>query len=72
MHYHSEALIRELMAKAQVFRLHVLEMVYRSQSGHIGGAFSVAELLAALAAEQVEEVDRSGGVSTFDAEVVPE
>lgn len=34
--------------------------------------FEAAELLAALAAEQAEEVDRSGGVSTFDAEVVPE
>jgi transketolase len=48
MHYHSEALIRELAAKAQTFRINVLEMVYRNQTGHIGGAFSAADMLAAL------------------------
>ena len=48
MHYHSEALIRELAARAQTFRINVLEMVYRNQTGHIGGAFSAAEMLAAL------------------------
>jgi hypothetical protein len=30
MHYHSEALIRELAARAQTFRINVLEMVYRN------------------------------------------
>lgn len=29
-------------------RLHVLDMVYRKKSGHIGGSFSIAELVAAL------------------------
>jgi len=48
MHYHSEALIRELAAKAQTFRINVLEMIYRNQTGHIGGAFSAADMLAAL------------------------
>ena len=48
MHYHSEALIRDLSAKAQMFRIHVLEMVYHNQTGHIGGAFSAVEMLAAL------------------------
>ena len=48
MHYHSEALIRDLSAKAQQFRIDTLRMVYNAQSGHIGGAFSVAEILAAL------------------------
>jgi transketolase N-terminal domain/subunit len=48
MHYHSEALIRELAAKAQTFRINVLEMVYCNQTGHIGGAFSAADMLAAL------------------------
>jgi transketolase len=48
MHYHSEALIRELAARAQTFRINVLEMVYRNQTGHIGGAFSAADMLAAL------------------------
>ena len=48
MYCHSEALIRELAAKAQTFRINVLEMVYRNQTGHIGGAFSAADMLAAL------------------------
>lgn len=38
----------ELSAKAQEIRIHVLEMVNRVQSGHIGGSFSEAEILAAL------------------------
>jgi transketolase len=48
MNYHSEALIRDISAKAQRFRLHVLDMVYGAQSGHIGGAFSAAEIVASL------------------------
>jgi transketolase len=48
MHYHSEELIRDISARAQAFRLQVLEMIYQAQTGHLGGAFSVAEILAAL------------------------
>jgi transketolase len=48
MHYHSEALIKELSGKAQGFRIQVLKMVYAAQSGHLGGAFSAAEILTAL------------------------
>ena len=48
MAYHSEQLIRELTAKAQQFRIEVLRMVYAGQTGHIGGAFSAAEIVAAL------------------------
>ncbi|MGQ9787250.1 MAG: transketolase [Anaerolineae bacterium] len=48
MHYHPESLIRDLSAKAQAFRIQVLKMVYNAQSGHLGGAFSVAEILTAL------------------------
>ena len=48
MHYHSEALIRDISAKAQQFRLDVLQMVYENQTGHIGGAFSAAEIVASL------------------------
>ncbi len=48
MHYHSEELIRDLSAKAQAFRIQVLRMVFGAQSGHLGGAFSAAEILAAL------------------------
>ena len=42
MHYHSETLIRDLTLKAQQFRVQVLQMVYSGQTGHLGGAFSVA------------------------------
>ena len=38
----------ELREKAREIRLHVLDMVYTVQSGHIGGSFSEAEILAAL------------------------
>ena len=48
MHYHSDELIRDLSVKAQTFRIQVLKMVYHAQSGHLGGAFSAAEILAAL------------------------
>ena len=40
--------LEELSAKAQEIRIHVLEMVNEVQSGHIGGSFSEAEILAAL------------------------
>lgn len=48
MHYHSETLIRDLSAKAQSFRMQVLKMVFAGQTGHLGGAFSAAEILTAL------------------------
>jgi transketolase len=48
MHHHSDELIRDLNLKAQAFRIQVLEMVYHAQSGHLGGAFSAAEIMAAL------------------------
>ncbi len=48
MHYHSEDLIRDISAKAQAFRIQVLKMVYNAQTGHIGGAFSAAEMVASL------------------------
>src|SRR3990172_6230329 len=48
MHYHPEALIKDLSCRAQTFRLQVLKMVYGAQTGHLGGAFSAAEILTAL------------------------
>jgi transketolase len=48
MNYHDEQLVKDLSAKAQSFRMKVLEMVYAGQTGHIGGAFSIAEVLTAL------------------------
>jgi transketolase len=46
--YHPESLLRDISAKAYQFRIEVLKMVYENQTGHIGGAFSCAEIVAAL------------------------
>jgi len=48
MAYHSPQLIQEISARAQQFRIEVLRMVYAGQTGHIGGAFSAAEIVASL------------------------
>ena len=48
MHHHPDSLIRDLSAKAQMMRIQVLKMVFNAQSGHLGGAFSAAEILASL------------------------
>lgn len=48
MNYHSEELVSELSVKAQQFRIQVLKMIFNGQTGHLGGAFSVAEILTAL------------------------
>jgi transketolase len=48
MTYHSEALIRDISIQAQRLRIEVLKMVYAGQTGHIGGAFSAAEIVAGL------------------------
>jgi transketolase len=45
---YSEQLLRELSVKAQQFRVQVLSMVFKAQSGHLGGSFSVAEILTCL------------------------
>lgn len=48
MHQHTDALALDIARTAQHLRLDVLEMVVRAQSGHLGGPFSCAEILAAL------------------------
>lgn len=48
MHYHSPELIQEISEIAQKLRIEVLKMVFNAQSGHIGGAFSAAEIIASL------------------------
>ena len=48
MHQHSDALALEVAAAAQELRIEVLRMVYAAQTGHIGGSFSAAEIVAAL------------------------
>ncbi len=46
--FHSEALIREISRTAQQMRIDVLNMVYAAKSGHIGGPYSAAEIVASL------------------------
>ena len=48
MHYHSSELIQEISVTTQKLRIEVLKMVFNAQSGHIGGAFSAAEIVASL------------------------
>jgi transketolase len=48
MSYHPESLIKDISARAYLFRMEVLKMVYQNQTGHIGGAFSAAEIVASL------------------------
>ena len=39
MHDHSRELVGTIGRTAQQWRFQVLEMVYRAQTGHIGGSF---------------------------------
>lgn len=48
MHAHSEELVRDITRRALELRLEVLKMVRVNGSGHIGGSFSVAEILTSL------------------------
>jgi transketolase len=48
LHLHTEADVKEIARVAQTLRLDVLKMVYGAQSGHLGGAFSAAEIVASL------------------------
>jgi transketolase len=45
---HTPEMIVDLSCRAYQYRAQVLRMVYERKSGHIGGAFSIAEILAAL------------------------
>ena len=45
---HSERIVADLAKLAYEARMQVLNMVYKHQTGHIGGAFSIAEFLVAL------------------------
>ena len=45
---HTPEMIADLSARAYAYRAEVLRMVYGRKSGHIGGAFSIAEILTAL------------------------
>jgi transketolase len=41
-------MVADLARRANEYRIQVLQMVYERQTGHIGGAFSVAEVLVSL------------------------
>jgi transketolase len=45
---HGPEMVADLARRAYEFRMQVLRMVYNNQTGHIGGAFSSAEILTAL------------------------
>jgi transketolase len=48
IHAHSESLVRDVGRMAAQLRLNVLDMVTGAGSGHIGGPFSAAEIVATL------------------------
>ncbi len=48
MDFHTEAVVRDISVQAQQLRIDVLKMVWGAQSGHLGGAFSAAEIVASL------------------------
>jgi transketolase len=45
---HTFEMVSDLAKRSNAFRRQVLQMVYDHQTGHIGGAFSIAEILTAL------------------------
>lgn len=45
---HSPSMVADLSRRANAYRIQVLKMVHNRKSGHIGGAFSIAEILTAL------------------------
>ena len=48
MHQHTDDLAADIAATAQELRIRVLEIVHEAKSGHFGGSFSAAEIVAAL------------------------
>ena len=48
MHQHSDELAVNIAGAAREIRVDVLRMVYTAQTGHLGGSFSAAEIVAAL------------------------
>jgi transketolase len=50
---HTGSMVADLARRAYEYRIQVLRMVYNRKSGHIGGAFSAAEILTALYAHHL-------------------
>ena len=53
MHQHSDALSLDIANKAQELRIEVLKMVFGAQTGHLGGSYSAAEIVASLFLHQM-------------------
>ncbi len=51
---HTPQMVADLSQRANAYRIQVLRMVYNRKSGHIGGAFSAAEILTALFFHQMK------------------
>ena len=43
-----ERLIKNLEKKANIIRKHIIEMISNAKGGHIGGALSIADIMAVL------------------------
>jgi transketolase len=48
LHQHTDELVQDVASTAQRLRVEVLNMVFKAQTGHLGGTFSAAEIMAAL------------------------
>lgn len=48
LHQHTDAIVQDVASTAQRLRVEVLNMVFKAQTGHLGGTFSAAEIIAAL------------------------
>ncbi len=48
VHQHTDALVQDIASTARRLRVDVLNMVFHAQTGHLGGTFSAAEIMAAL------------------------
>ncbi|MCQ1059809.1 hypothetical protein LRP52_28565 [Photobacterium sp. ZSDE20] len=49
--------VAELYELTRNIRLDILDMVYKAQSGHIGGSFSAAEIVTTLYFSEMENLD---------------
>ncbi len=63
---HTAEMIADLSRRAYEYRAQVLRMVYGRISGHIGGAFSIAEILACLCFHQLRIDPANPGWSDRD------
>ena len=45
---HSENLVRKMEDKIVTIKRKILNMIYNSQSGHLGGSFSAADITVCL------------------------